>query len=94
LMLMTSFFQMGEYDFVISTIRAFKVFLRRKKSISVARKKNFVGHCDVLYQIVLAIENRDKKRLHKAREILSMIPSIPNSGWLKGRIKFAEDTIR
>ena len=86
LILMMAYYELEEYDPLIAAIRAFKVFLRRRRNISQARKENFNGYCDVLFNIVRAEENRDKKRLQKASEILDSIPSIPSKDLLKRMI--------
>ena len=86
LMLMAAFYELDEYDVLESTIKAFKVFLRRRRNISKSRKANFNDHCDVIYQIIKASERRDPKRLTKAKSILENNSGIPNKGWLYERI--------
>ncbi len=86
LMLIASFYELDEYDILESTIKAFKVFLRRKRNISVARKANFTDHCDVIYNLIKASERKDAKRIEKANDILSNNPGIPNKTWLKEKI--------
>ncbi|MFT6808501.1 MAG: hypothetical protein ACJA01_001726 [Saprospiraceae bacterium] len=87
LMLMVSFFELNEYETLLSTVRAFKVFLRRRRNVSVARKSNFTGFCDALYNIMLAEEQRDSKRIWKAKEIIESNPAIPNTDWLREKIE-------
>ncbi len=86
LMLMHAFYELDEYDVLESTIKAFKVFLRRRRNISKSRKANFTDHCDVLYHIIKASERRDPKRLFQASKILDNNPAIPNKFWLRERI--------
>ena len=85
-MLIAAFYELEEYEPLISTIRAFKVFLRRRRNISVKRKANFNDFCDALYNIIMAEEKRDVKRILKAREIIAANPAIPNSNWLLEKI--------
>jgi len=87
LMLMVSFYELDEYETLLSTIRAFKVFLRRRRNVSVARKANFTGFCDALYNIMLADEKRESKRIWKAKEIIDANPAIPNTNWLLEKIE-------
>ena len=86
LMLMGAFYELNEYETLISTIRAFKVFLRRRRNISVRRKANFTDFSDALYNIIIAEENKDVKRVQKARIIIQANPAIPNTSWLEQKI--------
>lgn len=87
LALMTSFYELDEYEPLLATIRAFKVFLRRRRNVSLARKANFTDFCDALYNIMMADSNRDSNRITKARDIINANPAIPNNDWLLAKIE-------
>ncbi len=87
LMLMVSFYELDEFETLLATIRAFKVFLRRRRNVSLARKANFTGFCDALYNIMMADDKRDPKRIQKAEDIITANPAIPNTSWLKEKIE-------
>ena len=89
----TSFYELEENDVVISTIKAFKVFLRRSRKMSKTRKQNFMDFCDVVYNLVQATEKSDPKRITKAQAIIESNPAIPSSSWLKEKITAASDLL-
>lgn len=93
LMLIASFYELDEYDILESTIKAFKVFLRRKRNISVSRKANFTDHCDVIFNLIKASDRKDIKRIEKAQEILWSNSGIPNKTWLKEKIAEVSDVL-
>lgn len=86
LMLIMAFYELDEYDTLDSTIKAFKVFLRRKRNVSTKRKANFTDFCDVVYNLVRAGDRKDVDRLSKAKHVLASNAGIPSSGWLKEKI--------
>jgi|GEM_PF-5229370 len=86
LFLIVAFYELDEYDTLDSTIKAFKVFLRRRRDISVKRKKNFRDFCDIVYNLVRAGYKNDKTRLTKSSDILVANPGIPSSWWLKEKL--------
>ena len=86
LMLMTSLYELDEYDVLESTIKAFKVFLRRRRNISKNRKENFYKFCDVLFNILKGEENSDKKRLDKAQLIIAENPGLLSKWWLEEKL--------
>lgn len=94
LMLMTSFYELDEYDILDSTIKAFKVFLRRRRNLSKSRKANFLHFCDVVFNLVKAEERKDHKRWYKAQEILQSNAAIPSAWWLKAKMEEVASIIR
>lgn len=88
-----AFYELEEYEVLVSTIKAFKVFLRRSRKMPKARKQNFIDFCDVVYNLVQATEKSDPKRLDKANSILQNNKAIPNSPWLKEKIAQASDLL-
>ena len=93
LMLMHAFYELDEYDVLESTIKAFKIFLRRRRNIAKSRKDNFTDHCDALFNIIKAEEKRDPKRLQKAQAIVDKNAAIPNRSWIKNRIEEVAQTL-
>lgn len=94
LMILTSFFELDEYDLVDSTIKSFKVFLRRRRNIPAIRKKAFYGFCEVLGHILKAEERMDSKRLVAAKTLIEHNRSIPNVEWLRQKITELENIIK
>lgn len=93
LMLIMAFYELDEYETLDSTIKSFKVFLRRKRNVSVKRKANFRDFCDVVYNLVRADDRIDTDRLMKAKEILVRNAGIPSSSWLKEKIEIISDKL-
>ena len=85
---------LDEDDVLDSFIKAFKVFLRRKRNISKRRKDAFYGFTTVIADLMKARERNDPKRLTKARDELSNNPSIPNQDWLIEKIEELEAVIK
>ena len=86
LLLIAAFYELDEYDILESTIKALKVFLRRKRNVSVKRKANFRDFCDVVYNLMKAGDRKDPSRITKATEIMDTNKGIPSSWWLKEKI--------
>ena len=74
-------------------IKAFKVFLRRKRNIPKRRKDAFYGFTTVIGDLTKARERNDYKRIIKAREELANNASIPNQDWLNEKIEELEAII-
>ncbi len=91
--IMTCYYELNEDNVLDSFIKAFKVFLRRKRNISKRRKDAFYGFTTVIGDLMKARERNDPKRLIKAREELSKNPSIPNQDWLIKKIEELEADI-
>lgn len=94
IMLMMAFYELDELDPLDSTIKSFKVFLRRNRNISSRRKNNFRDFCDVVFHLVKAIERKDKERVKKALTVMNGNPGIPSSWWLKEKIQEVKDILK
>ena len=91
--IMTCYYELDEDEALDSFIKAFKVFLRRKRNIPKRRKDAFYGFTTVIADLTKARERNDFRRLVKAREELANNPSIPNKDWLTEKIEELEAII-
>ena len=91
--IMTCYYELDEDEALDSFIKAFKVFLRRKRNISKRRKDAFYGFTTVIGDLAKARERNAYKRIIKAREELTNNPSIPNQDWLTEKIEELEAVI-
>jgi len=88
-----AFYELEEYEVLVSTIKAFKVFLRRSRKMPKARKQNFLDFCDVVFNLVQATEKSDPKRIAKAQTILDGNQAVPSTWWLKEKIEEASQLL-
>jgi hypothetical protein len=93
LFMIMAYLELDEYDALDSFIKSFKVFLRRRRNIPVARKNAFYGFTTVVDHIMKAAERRDKKRIAKAYEEIESNKAIPNQDWLKEKISEIEQIL-
>jgi len=90
LMLLISYFELGEIEALDSLIKSFNVFLRRKKAISESRKSSFKNFNSTLQDIVRAKERRDKVKLKSIRQRLESKMIAPNKSWLLEKVEELE----
>lgn len=93
LFMIMAYYELDEYEALDSFIKSFKVFLRRRRNIPVARKNAFYGFTTVVDHIMKAAERRDKKRIAKAYEEIENNKAIPNQDWLKEKISEIEQVL-
>jgi hypothetical protein len=90
LMLMTSYYELEEFDALDSLIKSFNVYLRRKTSISQSVKTSFRNFNSVLLDIVRAKERQDKIKLQSVRKRLESKMIAPNKDWLLVKVEELE----
>ncbi len=91
--LLTCYYELDEDEALDSLIKSFKVYLRRKRNVSVKRKDAYYGFTSVIDHLMKCRERSDPKRIAKARELLKENPSIPNQDWLLEKIEELETSL-
>lgn len=91
--LLTCYFELDEYDVLDSSIKAFKVFLRRRRNVPKSRKDSYYGFLTILDHLMKAGERNDIKRIQKAKEVLDSGP-IAFQDWLREKIAETEAVIK
>ncbi len=90
LMIMTSYYELSEYEVLDSFLKSFNTFLRRKTNISESRKSSFKNFNSILQDIVRAKERRDKVKLKNVRKKLESKMIAPNKSWLLEKVEELE----
>jgi hypothetical protein len=83
--LLTSYYELGEFDVLESSIESFLAFLRREKSIDTARKKNQILFANLIKKLVRY--QTEANKLRKLKIELEAKKSIPNRNWLLEKIE-------
>jgi len=91
--ILTCYYELDEFEPLDSLIKSFKVYLRRKRNVSKARKDSFYNFITALDHLMKASERNDYKRILKAKEVIENNPSTRNKDWLNEKIEELEVTI-
>ena len=91
--ILTCYFELDDYEPLDSLIKSFKVYLRRKRNVSKARKDSFYNFITALDHLMKASERSDYKRIIKAKEVIANNPSTRNKDWLTEKIEELEAII-
>ena len=85
-MLIKIYYQMDEWDPMQSAIEAFKVYLRRNKTLSENVKvlyTNFLKYIDKLSRLT----KRDKSKLNELKEKIEETKQVADLGWLQQKVE-------
>ena len=91
--ILTCYFELDDFEPLDSLIKSFKVYLRRKRNVSKARKDSFYNFITALDHLMKASERSDYKRIIKAKEVIANNPSTRNKDWLTEKIEELEAII-
>ncbi len=91
--ILTCYYELDDYEPLDSLIKSFKVYLRRKRNVSKARKDSFYNFITALDHLMKASERSDYKRIIKAHEVIADNPSTRNKDWLNEKIEELEAII-
>ena len=91
--ILTCYYELDDYEPLDSLIKSFKVYLRRKRNVSVERKDSFYNFITALDHLMKASERSDYKRILKAKVIIANNPSTRNKDWLTEKIEELEAII-
>ena len=91
--ILTCYYELDDYEPLDSLIKSFKVYLRRKRNVSKARKDSFYNFITALDHLMKASERSDYKRILKAKEVIANNPSTRNQDWLNEKIEELEAII-
>ena len=91
--ILTCYYELDDYEPLDSLIKSFKVYLRRKRNVSKARKDSFYNFITALDHLMKASERSDYKRILKAKEVIAKNPSTRNQDWLYEKIEELEAII-
>lgn len=84
--ILTSFYELDEYDSMFYFINSYKAFLRRNKKITPKRKSSFLNFVNVISKLA-NLEKRDKKELNKIKIEIEEMDYLLNRKWLLEKVE-------
>lgn len=80
-----SYYELDEFDALESLLQSFRMFIRREKSLSAARKNHYLNLIKYT-QALIRIYPKDKDKLTRLREEISATQGIVSKPWLLEKI--------
>jgi glycyl-tRNA synthetase alpha subunit len=84
--LFKTYFELNEYDALLSLAESFRVLLSRKKIISEQHRNNYTNFIRIALKIFRA-EYKNKKQLMQIETLFNEAKGIADKGWLLGKYK-------
>lgn len=81
-----SYYELDEYDALESLLQSFRMFIRREKSLSAARKTHYLNLVKYT-QALIKIYPKDKEKLNKLRHEIVSTQGIVSKPWLLEKIE-------
>lgn len=82
-----SYYELDEYDALESLLQAFKMYIRRERSLSSDRKIHYLNLIKFTNTLI-KIQPKDKKRLEKLYEDIKNTKGIVSKPWLEEKVSY------
>lgn len=84
-MLIATYYELNEYDALESLLQAFKMYIRRERSLPVERKNHYLNLIKFTNTLI-KIPHKEKKKLEKLYQEIKDTKGIVSKPWLEEKV--------
>lgn len=88
-MMMRTYYEIGEYEALLSLSDSFRIFLQRRKDLPEARKQNYIDLINMVKRLVRVLPG-DTKAIEHLKNLIQSKPKLINKKWLLDKLAALE----